>query len=413
MIYRYAMKNSLWSKNFTIITWGTVISAIGGVGLNFALSVLIYNKTSSTLLTAIFAAVTMIPNFVLPLFIGPLIDKFSRRKIIYFSDFIMSFMFFVIAYITRDGFFDYGFYLIIAIVVSVNGVIYSITYESFFPELIPEGQIQKGYAISSLIYPTVNTIMFPVAALVFEKYGIAFIFLMEAVLLFIAACFETQIRIEEKSVILHESKALNFKEMVKEGLDYLKNEKGILSVFIFFFFLQFAGQALDVLLYPFFENSPNLSVAQYAILISFATAGRMFGGMLHYVSKIKPERRFMIAAIVYFSLNFLNGSFLFLSYSAMLVIQFIIGILSINSYNIRMSAVQSYVPTEKRGRVNGIFLIMTTVGMLMGRLLSGYLGELFDYQYIVLAMNFISLLAFVFIVLRNRQAIAAVYNRKI
>ena len=63
-----------------------------------------------------------------------------------------------------------------------------------------------------------------------------------------------------------------------------------------------------------------------------------------------------------------------------------------------MSAVQSYVPTEKRGRVNGIFLIMTTVGMLMGRLLSGYLGELFDYQYIVLAMNCISLLAFVFIV---------------
>jgi predicted MFS family arabinose efflux permease len=78
-----------------------------------------------------------------------------------------------------------------------------------------------------------------------------------------------------------------------------------------------------------------------------------------------------------------------------------------------MSAVQSYVPTEKRGRVNGIFLIMTTVGMLMGRLLSGYLGELFDYQYIVLAMNCISLLAFIFIVLRNRQAIAAVYNRKI
>ena len=81
------MKNSLWSKNFTIITWGTVISAIGGVGLNFALSVLIYDKTSSTMLTAIFASVSMIPNFVLPLFIGPLIDRFPRRKIIYFSDF--------------------------------------------------------------------------------------------------------------------------------------------------------------------------------------------------------------------------------------------------------------------------------------------------------------------------------------
>ena len=174
-----------------------------------------------------------------------------------------------------------------------------------------------------------------------------------------------------------------------------------------------AGQAIDVLLYPFFENSPNLDVKQYALLVSFATAGRMFGGMLHYVSKIKAEKRFMIAAIVYFSLNFLNGSLLFLNYISMLIIQFIIGILSINSYNIRMSAVQSYVPTEKRGRVNGIFHIMTTIGMLIGRLLSGYLGELFDYQYIVLGMNIMSLLAFVFIVLKNRVSIAQVYNRKI
>ncbi len=407
------MKNSLWSKNFTIITWGTVISAIGGVGLNFALSVLIYDKTSSTMLTAIFASVSMIPNFVLPLFIGPLIDRFPRRKIIYFSDFLMSTIFFIIAYITRDGFFDYTFYLFVSLFVSINGVIYSITYESFFPELIPEGQIQKGYAVSSLIYPTVNTIMFPIAALIFEQYGVSFIFLIEAILLFIAACFETQIRIDEKSVQHHKSQLTSFKGMIKEGIDYLKSEQGILSVFVFFFFLQMAGQAIDVLLYPFFENSPNLDVKQYALLVSFATAGRMFGGMLHYVSKIKAEKRFMIAAIVYFSLNFLNGSLLFLNYISMLIIQFIIGILSINSYNIRMSAVQSYVPTEKRGRVNGIFHIMTTIGMLIGRLLSGYLGELFDYQYIVLGMNIMSLLAFVFIVLKNRVSIAQVYNRKI
>ena len=129
------MKNTLWTKNFSIITIGTIISAIGGVGLNFAISVLIYNKTSSTFLTAIFAAVSMIPNFVLPLFIGPFIDKFPRRKIIYTSDFIMSFMFFVIAYVTRNGFFDYSFYLMVALVISINGVIYNITYESFFQNL--------------------------------------------------------------------------------------------------------------------------------------------------------------------------------------------------------------------------------------------------------------------------------------
>ena len=407
------MKNTLWTKNFSIITIGTIISAIGGVGLNFAISVLIYNKTSSTFLTAIFAAVSMIPNFVLPLFIGPFIDKFPRRKIIYTSDFIMSFMFFVIAYVTRNGFFDYSFYLMVALVISINGVIYNITYESFFPELIPEGQIQKGYAISSLIYPTVNTIMFPIAALIFDRYGVALIFLMEALLLLIAAIFETRIKIEEKAVVKHQNTDLGYKSMIREGLAYLKSEKGLLSIFVFFFFLQLSGQAMDVLLYPFFENHPDLNVTQYALVISFVTAGRMFGGLLHYVSKIPAEKRFMIAAFVYFSLNFLNGALLFMDYTIMLGIQFIIGILSINSYNIRMSAVQSYVPTEKRGRVNGLFHILVTIGVLIGRLLSGYLGEFFAYPNIVLVMNGVSLIAFMFIILRNRSAIANVYNRQI
>ena len=78
-----------------------------------------------------------------------------------------------------------------------------------------------------------------------------------------------------------------------------------------------------------------------------------------------------------------------------------------------MSAVQSYVPTEKRGRVNGLFHILVTIGVLIGRLLSGYLGEFFAYPNIVLVMNGVSLIAFMFIILRNRSAIANVYNRQI
>ena len=31
------MQNTLWTKNFTIITLGTVISAIGGVAMGFEL----------------------------------------------------------------------------------------------------------------------------------------------------------------------------------------------------------------------------------------------------------------------------------------------------------------------------------------------------------------------------------------
>ncbi len=87
---------SLWSKNYTIITIGTIISAIGGVGINFAIGVLVYNQTQSTLLTALFSAVVMIPNILFPLFIGPTIDRFSRKNIIVRSDMFMGLVFFIL-----------------------------------------------------------------------------------------------------------------------------------------------------------------------------------------------------------------------------------------------------------------------------------------------------------------------------
>jgi MFS transporter, DHA3 family, macrolide efflux protein len=405
--------HTLWTRNYTTITIGTIISAIGGVGLNFALSVLIYNKTGSTLLSALFAGIISVPNILLPLFIGPYIDKLPRKWIIVISDFMMGLLFLMVGYITRNGYFAYVPYMLLGILISTNGVIYHIAYESLFPELIPKGMLQKGYSISSLIYPTVNTLVLPVAAVVFERYGISGIFLIEGFLLMIASFFEMQIKIEEKQAILAKANPQPFWTMVKEGFSYLKQEKGLIAIFVYFFFIFFTFEGLGVLLYPFFENHPMLDVTMFALLMSFGTAGRLFGGLMHYVIKIPTHLRFKVAAIVYFSLNILGGILLFTNYYYMIIIQFLMGVLSINSFNIRMSSVQSYVPSEKRGRVNGVFQILVSLGMLSGRLLSGSLGEFFKFEYIVLGLNMFGLLAFYMIIWRNRQSIALIYDRKV
>lgn len=402
---------TLWTKNYTTITIGTIISAIGGVGLNFALSVLIYNQTQSTMLSAIFSATIMLPNLLLPLLVGPIIDKFSRKKIIVLSDLLMGVLFLLIAYATKDGYFNYTAYLVLGIVIASNGVVYHIAYESLFPELIPDKMMQKGYAVSSLIYPTVNTIMFPVAAVLFNRYGPAGIFLIEGILLIIASLFEMQIQLQEKHLNNLAIGAQSFKAMVSEGFSYLSKEKGLLSIFLFFFVFMMAGEGLNVLMYPFFENHPTLTVNHYAWAISFITVGRLIGGLMHYVLKVPTNKRFMVAAIVYFSLNFLNAILLLVPYPLMLVVQVISGILSINSFNIRMSSVQSYVPAEKRGRINGFYQIMTATGMIIGRLFAGYVGEWFVYTDIIIFMSVVGLMAFFIFIYANKKHVSAVYNR--
>lgn len=71
------MKETLWTRDFTIITIGTIISAIGGTAMQFAMSVVVYAETSSTWLTGIYSAVSMLPLVMLPLLAAPLIDRYA------------------------------------------------------------------------------------------------------------------------------------------------------------------------------------------------------------------------------------------------------------------------------------------------------------------------------------------------
>ncbi|MBS3987339.1 MAG: MFS transporter, partial [Erysipelothrix sp.] len=84
-----------------------------------------------------------------------------------------------------------------------------------------------------------------------------------------------------------------------------------------------------------------------------------------------------------------------------------------NSFNIRMSSVQSYVPSEKRGRVNGVYHILTATGMIIGRLIAGALGEFLPYPLIVMGFSSIGLLAFFVIILGQATHVKAIYNRKV
>lgn len=227
------MREKLWTKNYSLIIIGTIISAIGGVGLNLALSVTIYDNTQSTWLTGIYSAVTMIPTIVLPILVSPIIDKYSRKKIIYRLDFIMGLLFIGFAWIIHLINFNYYFYMMIGIVTTLNGIVYRLAYNSLFPNLIPKGMLQKGYAIGSAIYPLTNVIVLPVATLVFKRFGVHSLFLIEGILLLIASMFERFIDIDEKYVKKSFDLARHFAD-IQEGfcICFVKRGFGMFICFL-------------------------------------------------------------------------------------------------------------------------------------------------------------------------------------
>ena len=97
----------LWTRDFTIITLGSVISMLGNSMSGFALSLLVLDYTGSNLLYAIYIATFTLPQIVMPIFSGAILDRFSRKKTIYTLDFLSSGVYLVAALILSRGWFSF------------------------------------------------------------------------------------------------------------------------------------------------------------------------------------------------------------------------------------------------------------------------------------------------------------------
>lgn len=188
------MNKTLWTFDFTIITIGTIISAIGGVAMNFALSLVVFDQTSSTFLTGIFASVSFMPSVVIPLLAAPFVDTHQRKTIIVMLDACSGCLYVLFSFYLLHHPFSYFTYMSFSLLVSSIGSIYNLAYSSLYPELIPKGFAQKGYSVSSMIYPSVTAVITPIASFLYVRYGIISICMAEGILLLCASFAEHTIR---------------------------------------------------------------------------------------------------------------------------------------------------------------------------------------------------------------------------
>lgn len=73
-------KSGLWTKDFSLITVTTVLSVIGGEAMNLPISLLVFDETKSTFLSALILVCGMLPDIILPILIAPVIDKGTKKS---------------------------------------------------------------------------------------------------------------------------------------------------------------------------------------------------------------------------------------------------------------------------------------------------------------------------------------------
>ena len=411
--------NPLWTRDFTIITLGSVVSMLGSTLSGFAMSLLVLDYTGSAFYYSLYNIAYFLPYVVMPVLSGPFLDRFSRKKTIYTLDFITAGLYLLFTVIIKAGMLSFPLLAAGVFILGVIGSIYQVAYESFYPLLITEGNYSKAYSVASTL-ETLSMVMVPVSTLIYKSFGIATIFGINVITYLIAAIFETRIRQTEDYIRTRQDqdklseqteKGLRrFAADFKEGMNYLRSEKGLLAVAVYFFFSFLASGADHSITLPYFRSAFNDGEYIYMLVWGCGSVARAFGGVFHYRHKLPTEKKYNIALFVYISISLLGACYLFLPVPLMMLCCILNGLLGVTSYNIRISATQRYVPDEKKGRFNGAFNTLTMIGMLLGQFAAGLLSIRLQLRTIIVIFELICLAAAVVFIGGKAKEVSKVYN---
>ena len=403
----------LWTRNFTLVTIATALGAAGGIAGGFALSFLVFDETGSTLASALIVAIQLVPNIFIPFLVAPLMDRLPRKAFLVGGDICNGLVYGGMGLWLMRFDFSYVGYLGVSVLLACLSSVDRLAYTSIYPQLIPTGAEQKGYAVSSMLYPILTVIMTPLAAVLLDTLGVPLLLVLQGALSLAAALTESFIRLEERRQAQRQRyTAAAWRTDIREGFAYLKEERGVRSIYEYMSVTNGVAGGYAPILVAFFRTMPGMTATMYSLFSVAEFAGRTIGSAVQYRVDIPQKKRFGLVFAVYQTYELMDMLLLWLPYPLMLVNRGVCGFLGNNSAILREAAVQRYIPEALRARVNALFDMMLTAASGVCALAVGALGEVLDYRLCVTLCGAVAMAACWLLIWGRRTAVRGVYEKE-
>ena len=407
------MKPKLWTRNFCLVTLASTLGSAGAIAGGFALSFLVFDETGSTLAAALIAAIQLFPYVLVPIFVAPIMDRLPRKAFLVAGDLANGTIIAAMGLWLMFFEFSYVGYLAVSLLLACLGSVDELAFTSIYPELIPAGAEQKGYAVSSSIYPVLKIIMMPLAAVLLDTLGVALLLLGQGFCCFAAALTESFITLDETN--RKSSDIYSFRAWIgdiREALVYLKKERGMRSIYTYMAVTNGVASGFSPILIAFFRTFPGMTAAMYSLFSVAEFLGRTLGSAVQYRVQLPKRKQSGFVFFVYQVYEAMDMCLLWLPYPLMLVNRGLCGFLGSNSAIVRQAAVQRYIPSELRARVNAFQSVLATAGASVFSLLIGFLGEVLDYRWCVTVGGAIAMVACWILIWGRQSDVRQVYEHE-
>lgn len=371
------MKTGLWTKDYTITTIGGAISVLGNALASFAITLFVFKETGSVIDFAIYLALFSLPQLFVPTLFGAWLDRFSNRVIIYVLDFFASFVYLCLALTIKEHDFNVPLFMMAMAILGTIAALNKVTFKSFYPFVIPKGFEKTAYSISSNI-DSGSIIMIPLAAILYNTFGITPVLWVNCICHIIAAICEIRVSDVEKDIPeLKEPEEYNLKHYfsdVKGGFQFLGKDKGLMAIIAYASAAAIGAGAGKVITVPWFiENFENGEYVYMSVWV-FAVVGKLLATLLHSKLNFKPNKKFLVVLTCFLILDIVEGLYLHFSLWLMRLACFVLGFIEVIVHHLREHSLHHYIPKDMLARYSAETMLFETVGILIGELLTGILS---------------------------------------
>ncbi|HEX7620773.1 MAG TPA: MFS transporter [Anaerolineales bacterium] len=353
--------SSLHVRNYRLYYIGQIISTSGTFMQSIAQAWLVLKLTNSGTALGLVTALQYLPILFLGPYGGVIADRFSKRKILYFTQSISGALALILGVLVATGLVKVWMVYILAFCLGMVTVFDNPTRQTFYIELVGPDNLMNAVTLYSTLVNLARIIGPAIAAAVIATFGLAPCFIINGVS-YVAVVIMLGMMHANELLITPPVPAA--KGQLQEGFKYVASTPVLGSSLLMMAIIGMLTFEFQVSLPLIAQFTFKGDASSYAFLSASMGVGAAVGGIFFASRKgIQPYK--LVSASLLFGLAVLAAAFMPSLRLAGLALV-LVGIFSINFSSLGNATLQLESSPQMRGRVMSFwsvaFLGSTTIG---------------------------------------------------
>jgi MFS family permease len=376
----------LFNRNFLLVLQAQLVSRTGSQLTSMAVALWIKDVTGSATLMGLLLMIGNLPSVILAPIGGVIADRYSRKKIIIFSDLFRAFdvlLFAALLFIRPQA--ERVLLVGLFSLVLVNSVINSFfasALTAMIPDLVPEERLPSANTLSQLSIQLSTLFGQGLGGVAYRLLGAPLVFLLNSFSFFYAGISESFIKVQQKIPERPRQGNEQFAAFIDDivvGLRYIWKNAGLRVAIIVTAFSSFFAVPVITLLPFYVDKTLQVSVDWYGYIIAASTIGAVLGYILAGFLRL-PGRPRSILILVFLFLQSAGYVLLgFVSNPTTALVLAVLGGISGGYIGVNLTSIlQAITPAEMRGRVFSMLAAVTGALAPIAMGLSGIVADLLN-----------------------------------